>query len=239
MEKIYSETFALRTSDFDCRGHIKPSAVLDLFQEAAGVHAGALGVGFDDLMKKQLLWVLVKVKYQVLNNIKRHQRVVVKTWPLKPSRIVLERDYLIEDEKGNVLVKGTSQWVTIHSEKRKFVPSPDIYPFEDFCEDRTFEEKFSKNADFDSEDAVKKITPSFCELDMNGHVNNIRYADYVLNCLDLKDEAIESFQLDFHKEVYKDMPVSIYIEKSDGQILAKGANEQGERMFSASLCLKK
>ena len=41
MNKIYCETFALRTSDFDCYGQIKPSSVLDLFQEVyKGVESG-------------------------------------------------------------------------------------------------------------------------------------------------------------------------------------------------------
>ena len=62
--QIYSETFRTRESDFDVNGNIKPSAVLDFFQEIAGTHANLLGLGFDDLIENDLLWAIVKVKFE-------------------------------------------------------------------------------------------------------------------------------------------------------------------------------
>ena len=237
MNKIYSQEFALRTSDFDCRMQIKPSAVLDLFQEVAGAHANELGIGFDDLLKKQLLWVLVKVKFEIVNPIKMHQSVIVKTWPLPAGRVTLQREYLIEDSEGKTLVRGSSEWVTMHSEKRRIVPSTDIYPLQEFCEDKMFEGKFVKVSDFTVNSPSAEVVPAFCDLDMNGHVNNIKYADYVLNTLNLSDESVKAFQLDFHREVQKNTKLSIFLEKNSEQILAKGVNDRGEKMFSCGITL--
>lgn len=237
MNKIYSREFALRTSDFDCRMQIKPSAVLDLFQEVAGAHANELGIGFDELLKKQLLWALVKVKFEIVNQIKMHQSVIVKTWPLPAGRITLQREYIIETLDGTPLVFGSSEWVTMHSEKRRIVPSTDIYPLQEFCEDKMFEGKFVKVPDFTVDFPSTELFPTFCDLDMNGHVNNIRYADYVLNALNLSDESIKAFQLDFHREVQKDTKLSIFLGKNVEQVLAKGVNDRGEKMFSCGITL--
>ena len=238
MNKIYSQAFALRTSDFDCRGQIKPSAVLDLFQEVAGVHAKELGIGFEELLKNNLLWVLVKVKFKILADVKEHQKVAVKTWPLPAGRVSLQREYLIEDQSGKPLVKGTSEWVTIHSEKRRIVPPKDVYPLEEYCEDRMFEEKLVKVSDFIEEKSDCEITPAFCDLDRNGHVNNIRYADYVLNALSLENQKIGEFQLDFHREIQNGMHVSLYISQTESTVLAKGIGEGGEKMFSCAINLE-
>ncbi len=238
MNKTYSEKFCLRTSDFDCRARLKPSAILDLFQEVAGSHASELGVGFEELLKNNLLWVLTKVKFKIVGKIDMHKAVIVKTWPLAPSRVTLQRDYLIEDENGNPIVIGTSEWVTMHSETRRLVPKTDIYPLEEFCQDKMFEEKLRKVPDFEIGEDYKKIIPEFCDLDVNSHVNNIRYADYVMNFLNPQEnEDIEEFQLDFHREIHNGMPISLYLEKNE-DALAKGISEDGEKMFSCAIKFK-
>lgn len=237
MNKVYSQSFHLRTSDFDCRGQIKPSAVLDLFQEVAGAHAMELGVGFDDLLKKELLWIIVKLKFRVENEIQEHQKVIVKTWPLPAGRVTLQREYLIEDESGKILVKGTSEWVTVHSKNRRIVPPSNIYSLEEYCEDKMFEGKLVKVSDFTEDKPALEVVSQFCDLDRNGHVNNIRYADYVLNALCPKEQKIRQFQIDFHREIMSGMKVSVFLDENENGLLAKGLNEGGEKMFSCSVNL--
>ncbi len=237
MNKIYCETFALRTSDFDCYGQIKPSSVLDLFQEVAGAHANELGIGFEALFKKNLLWVLVKVKFEIEKEIKEHQRVVVKTWPLPAGRVTLQREYLIEDLNGSLLVRGSSEWVTIDSIKRRIVTPSNVYPLEEYCEEHMFQGKFVKVSDFTVENSACEIIPAFCDLDRNGHVNNIRYADYVLNALEMQKHAIRNFQIDFHREIQKGNRVSLFLLQNEEVVLAKGIGESGEKMFSCAIGL--
>ena len=228
----------LRASDFDCNRMIKPSAVLDLFQEAAGSHAKQLGVGFEDILKRGLLWVITKEKFEVLKSPEMHSEVVVHTWPLSPSRITFEREYLIESTDGQPLVKGTSEWVIVSAEKRRIVPVKDLYPLETYVEDRLFEEKFAKVADFEAADYEGYAKPAFCDLDMNCHVNNIKYADFVLNSLDLKDREIAFFQLDFNKEVKKGDEIKLCFCERGQEILVKGLNPAGDKMFCAQIKAK-
>jgi acyl-ACP thioesterase len=93
-DSIFEKHYTLRGSDFDLNKQIKPSAVLDLFQEVAGQHAYELGIGFTDMLQKGYLWVVLKVKYQVLKAPELYQGVKVSTWPLKQKRLDLQRYYL-------------------------------------------------------------------------------------------------------------------------------------------------
>jgi acyl-ACP thioesterase len=233
----YSETFRTRESDFDTNGNIKPSSVLDIFQEIAGIHANLLGVGFGDLIKNDLLWVITKVKFEIIKSPEAHKPIVAKTWPLAPSRVSLQREYLIEDENGNALIKGTSEWVTMNLQTRKLVISNDIYPLDVFCEDKCFEERTRKIPDFEIQNDAKIIIPEFCDLDRNCHVNNIKYADYSMNMLCPKTE-VKAFQIDFHREIQKGMPISLYMQQNENSVLFKGISESGEKMFSCSAILK-
>ncbi len=238
MNNRYSFTLRLRASDFDCNRQIKPSAILDLFQEAAGAHAKEIKSGFEDLLERGLLWVITKEKFEVLKQPKMHSDVVVHTWPSEPSRVTFEREYLIESLGGEPLVKGTSEWVIVSAEKRKIVPVKELYPFESFVTDKMFEGRFTKVSDFETADFEGYAKPAFCDLDMNFHVNNIKYADYVLNSVDLKGREIEFFQLDFHKEVKKGDDIKLCICENGEQILCKGVNAAGDKMFCCEIKVK-
>ena len=239
MQKILSREFNLRISDFDLNKNIKPSAVLDLFQEVASLHANELGVGFGDLIQNKLLWVLVRVKFEIVKAPLMHSKIIAKTWPLPAGRVSLQREYLIEDAEGNTLIKGTSEWVTMHLETRKLVQNGVTYPLSEYCEDKNFTERIKKIPDFEASDEGIKIKPSYCDIDENMHVNNIRYADFVLNAYEPQNrEEIAAFQMDFHKEVKMGDCVSLFMEKKENTLFAKGENKNGEKMFCCSLTFK-
>ena len=237
MNKTFEKNYYLRASDFDKFEHIKPSAVLDFFQDAAGQHAIELGVGFEDMIKRSYLWVLTKIKFKIISTPKKYQKVIVKTWPLKPNRLNYRREYSIENEKGEKLIIGSSEWVIIHSEKRRFVSDPLLYPFsEGFNTEFNFEEKLGKNPDFEANGSAFVVNPSFCDLDINDHVNNTKYANYVLDAINPNENLeLKVFQIEYKKEVFQGSTLNIYKISNENTILAKGLNDQGDIMFNCKL----
>lgn len=232
---IFKKQYILRGSDFDCFKQIKPRAVLDLFQEVAGQHAESLGTGFSNMLEKGLLWVVLKVKYQVIKKPELYQNVTVVTWPLPPKRLDFQREYLILNEQGDVLIKGTSQWAVINSNTRKLTKAQDIYKnIGSFSEKSNFEEKLTRVGDFEGTMA-KEVRSEFSHIDLNGHVNNAKYGDYVLDALkDMAPLNIREFQIDFHNEILADQITDIFALEKDGTVLIKGV--QGEnQMFLARI----
>lgn len=238
--RLWQKEYSLRASDFDKFNRIKLSSVLDLFQDAAGQHAETLGVGFKAMLEHSYLWVLVRIKLQIISRPERYQKVLVKTWPLAPSRLNYRREYSIENEAGEKLIIGGSEWVVINSEKRRLVSDPDLYPFTDnFYPEMHFEERFTRVPDFEISDEVYTVTPGFSEIDINDHVNNTRYVSYVMDAIcPNEDFDVELFQIDFRKEVMQGSRLCIYHKNEEGQILAKGQKEDGETMFACLLRTK-
>ena len=64
-QNFLERKYHLRTSDFDMRNRILPASVLDLFQDAAGEHAKALGVGYYDLLPDNRCWMILRLRYEV------------------------------------------------------------------------------------------------------------------------------------------------------------------------------
>ncbi len=241
MNTTWEKNYTLRAGDFDKFNRIKPSAVLDLFQDAAGQHAEELGVGFEEMINRSYLWVITRIAFEIVSAPNRHQTVRVKTWPLIPNRLNYRREYCITDENGNLLIKGSSEWVIVHSEQRKLLSVPQLYPFtEGFCRDTMFEGKLRKVADFEATDIPYIVNAGFSELDVNNHVNNTKYADYVMDALaPSADDIIETFQIDYRKEVVQGTQLDIYHLKEGKNILAKGQNTSGGTMFACEIQLQK
>ncbi len=239
MDVLLEKDYYLRISDFDRYGRLLASSVLDIFQDIAASHATDLGIGFNAMSANETLWVLSKVKFEIYKQPSTYQTVHVKTWPLQPDRIVCTREYLITDMNGEILVKGSSEWVVINSITRKLVTVADIFPIkEGFITEKSFEGKIKKIQDFELNSEPYTVKTTFCDCDINGHVNNTKYANYVFNAINLSEnESIKTFQVDYIQEVVSGTELNIHTERKEKEILAKGICDNGNKKFSCHLVL--
>ena len=60
MYNTYDETFILRPRDCDLTEKWRPSAILATMQDAAGAHSILLGCGRDELIRKNMVWVIAR-----------------------------------------------------------------------------------------------------------------------------------------------------------------------------------
>ncbi len=230
--------YRLRWFDFDRFDHIQPTTVLDLFQDVATIQAEEMGIGWADMQKQNVFWALVRIKYEILQEPHRDQIVSVRTWPHTPSKVSFLRDYDIQDEFGNLLIKGSSEWVLINCETRKFSRVADVYKGSmDFLEERAFDVKPKKlKVPSDENLPTYTTTPRFTEIDKNGHVNNSRYPDFVLDAWNpTKPFAIKTLQIDYRHEVRPDIPLTIHSQKTDSGILSAGMFEDQTTAFTCEI----
>ncbi len=233
----------LRWMDFDRYGRMQPAAMLDLFQELAISHAEELGIGRASMLEKNVVWVVVRAKLEVVREPKFGSVVTVRTWPHSLSRFSFIRDFSMRDEEGNLLVKATQEWVLMDFETRRFASAKDAYHgAHDFDEARAFEIKPRKISDVDTgmpDEPTYTVTPSFTDIDVNGHVNNTVYANYVVNALNPgPDGAIKTFQIDYRHEALPGVPLDLYLSENEGRIVAKALNPEGAIAFACAIELR-
>lgn len=203
-----------------------PAAVLSLFQQAADAHARSMGVGFEALLKRGLLWVVTRIRYRILKMPAPNQAVEITTWPLPPSRLGFERNYTVTDPEGNLLIQGESLWVVIDTATRKLAAGGALYPQGDYRTDRPFAERARRLRDFEGTPAGC-IVPTQEHIDRNGHVNNTHYAAFAWDAAG--KPAVHAFQIDYIHEVLVGQPLQLYT--ADGG-LVKGTDENGTVMFN-------
>ncbi len=177
--------FFVQTKDVDFNDRIKPTAILDIFQDAAGLHAKELGVGYEDLKQKNYAWVVLYQKFEILKSLPYLDTVLIHTWPKPKSRLEFTREYLITDKKEEPLVKGISNWVVIDLSTRGLVRTDSIEFNGEYVSFTNYPDKCKRKLGLDAQriEEYFEYEVSLDDIDHNGHMNNSRYLNILQNYL--------------------------------------------------------
>ncbi len=237
MNIYFEKQYSLRFSDYDRYDRLDASSVLDLFQDAAARHGESLGIGYQNMLDKGLLWVALRVKYKKLKRVGPYAEVSVKTNPIPSSRVAFFRDYRIIDESGDVAFIGSSQWALISSETRRLMLMTGVMPALDYeGVEPLYSEKFSRISDFENGGEPYRVIPTVSMLDHNGHVNNTEYLRFVYDALRLSlDDEIKEFQIDYLSEIKLGEEISVYFKREQGNALVKAVDSADKTKFLCEL----
>lgn len=182
----YREALTPRFSETGPDGRLRPDALLDLLQEAAGRNAEALGLGAGVLAGQGLGWVLARERVVVEHRLPlAGEPVLVETWPRGLERNILYREFRILDEAGGVVIaRATSAWVAFSLATRAALadPAPLVaaVPW-----DPEVAAGFPTRTvpALRSAEVEREARPRHADLDANGHVNHARLAALLLEGL--------------------------------------------------------
>ena len=230
--------YRLRWLDFDRYGRMRPETILDIFQDVATVQAEGMGIGRDDMLKHGVFWAIVRMKYEIVREPEHFQVVTARTWPHTMKTFSFMRDFELRDEAGDLLVKASSEWVLMDLQTRKFTNVKSIYDGPtDFVADRSFEGKLRKAPTFDEgNQPLYEVVPVYSDIDLNGHVNNARYTNFIVDALNPGPEgAVKSLQIDYRHEALAGETLVVHTLIEDNRVLLKGVKPDGNSAFTCAI----
>lgn len=175
--------FFVSTKDVDCHDIIKPSAVLDIFQDIAGLHAEELGVGLGALRKYNLAWVILYQHFKIKKTPQYMEDVKVNTWPKPKNRLEFPREYLMTDLEDEELIQGVSNWVLIDLNTRNLVRSDKLEFPGEYYDFTNYKGNLKRRLKLDNQ-LIRdwySYEVEYNDLDHNLHMNNARYLDFILD----------------------------------------------------------
>lgn len=181
-------SYRFRVRAYECGpdGLATLPAVLDYFQEAAGRHADELGFSRDDFAGagREWTWVLARLVARMERYPACGDEVTVVTFPRGGSRVVAWRDFELLAADGARLGAGSSEWVVIDIATRRIQSVPErVLASDDPANAPTLGPRpftrfrFPEGA---AGPAPLDLVARRSELDLNGHVNNVRYVEWLL-----------------------------------------------------------
>lgn len=206
----WTETVSVRSSDLTPHGTASTPALCVYLQEAAGHHADALGVSMRQLREKAQAWVLSHMHLDLDRLPQEHETVVVETWPSGLDGLYTTREFVLSID-GAEMGRATSRWFVIDTERRRPVRPPRL------LHDLDLPDRPPPHAhDFGDLPGPARIdhetawTARYHDLDLNRHVNSVRYLEWALGTLpdDLLDaHRCTGLALHFRAEATAGTPV--------------------------------
>lgn len=216
---FYSEWVTPGISQCDLHGFIKPGSLLEIIQNSSNAHCRAIRVGRKELLEKGLAWVLFKTDVQVLRYPVLGEKILVETFTKGNQLHFFPRYFLIKDSSGTIIAQGGSLWMLMDLETRKTVsPKAHGISVPDYQNTKVpITVSFAKrNITGRRQEFI--IRPQFTDIDINGHVNNIRYVDWLCNNLGmdlLAEYEVSYLSIDYLSEIHPEDNALCILELSE------------------------
>jgi medium-chain acyl-[acyl-carrier-protein] hydrolase len=187
LEPVYECSLRVNACDTDGTGKLRISSVFNHIQNIAAVHAEGLGAGLEQMLKLGMIWVLSWVKLEFVFFPMFGEQFSAKTWPKCQYKLFSIRDFLFFGKSGDVFCKGTTAWLLVDLKTKK-AKSPRVVieniPYQErenalSC----YPERFSSGHNCR---AVFARQIRYSDLDINRHVNNAKYIEFLIDCFDAK-----------------------------------------------------
>ncbi len=240
MVEKFSADYLVACYDTDLRKRLKPSAFLNMAQEAANHHAEYLGVGYDTLMAAQQAWIMSRMKVEFLRMPQWRDVVNLKSWHKGAAGFMFLRDFVLSDSEGNPLVKATSSWLVVDMTTRRLARRGSFAEFagdESKCiRENAIEEPAQKVVLPEGAELVSTTshTASYSDLDMNGHVNNVMYTVWAMDAVALEvtdEKPLRAMEINFNQEVRPKDVVELSVYRTEGDTYFVEGKVEGKNSF--------
>ena len=226
--------------DITANNNIKPSTYLRFMQDAANEDAKRLGANYNSMKSNGMIFVISKMRVELTDTPQFDSTVSVRTWNNSISGVTFQREYELSCD-GAVFGKATSRWALINYKTRQLLRADALKS----CVTTNADEDigvFLQRRIKHSENAIQitnnyKVTLS--DLDANGHVNNCRYGDYIIDYsgIDLSYKKIVAFEIHYLSEMMAGDEVCFASEIDNNVSNVIVTNSNKKQIFSATLCV--
>ena len=214
-------------------------AMLDMFQDAAGIHAGSVGIGALALEERGLFWIVSKTRLRINRRPQVQELLESVTWIQPAERVSCERDWALMKD-GEQLAYVRSIWAALRREDFRPGHMADFYPDSDFSIAPPDDVPFTRmGKNFDDAELLGEYRIRSVDIDRGGHMNNVNYVRAMLGCFtceQIEEMDIRELDMQFILQCYEGETIRFVRRPSADGIMEVGAlNEEGRVCFMAAI----
>ena len=204
---------------------------LDIFKEtgmfiqsASFAHSMQMGLSINALQAGGFSWVLARQQTLLLRLPQPGTEIEIETWPSEMTRLKCFRDFTIRDNDGQILGHSLTDWVVLNLQTRHAERLPDFIAAKHPAKTRHAMPRFPlKPGPLEPQLAVAKRTAQAEDIDLNNHVTNASYVEFIL---DTVPEEIKTscrpvfFDIHYRAEALEGEHLEIRRQEADPQDIA-------------------
>lgn len=217
LPKIGKYNFVAEPFHCDFTKHLFIGHLGNNLLNAADFHSNDRGYGVNYLNSVNKTWVLSRLSVELDKIPAIYEDFVVETWIDSVMRYFTNRNFKITNKDGYVYGYGKSIWAMIDTTTRQPV---DIL--------KTSNETISEYLETDYANSIKKssrvrldddlklqqsILTTYSDIDINGHVNSIKYIEHILDLFPIeyyKKYRIKKFDIAYIMESHNNDKLNFY-----------------------------
>ena len=244
MNKIGTYEFIAEPFHCDFSGRMFLGHLGNQMLNAADFHSTDRGFGMKYLMTIKRSWVLSRLAIEMTEMPEQHERYIIETWVESAMRYFTRRNFSVTDSNGRVYGYGRSVWAMIDTETRQ---PTDILSIDNeaiknwIVEDKPCpidsggRVKMSDSAGF-----VRSIDVNYNDIDINGHVNSVKYIEHVLDLWDIawyREHRLKRFEIAYVAEAHQGDQLSFYREQTaENECCVRLVKTSPESMDPVEVC---
>ncbi|TYI51280.1 hypothetical protein E1A91_D12G164700v1 [Gossypium mustelinum] len=237
----YRQTVVVRSYEVGPDKTATLESLLNLFQETALNHvwmSGLLSNGFGathGMMRNNLIWVVSRMHVQVDHYPIWGEVIEIDTWVGASGKNGMRRDWVIRSQaSGSTYARATSTWVMMNEQTRRLSKMPDevrdeISPW--FIQKQAINEAVPDKIvklDDKAKHVNSDLKPKRSDLDMNQHVNNVKYVRWMLETIPdkfLERHQLSSIILEYRRECGSSEVVQSLCQPDEDESFANGVQQ--------------
>ena len=219
----------------DATGHLFMGHLGNHMLNAADFHSTDRGFGMHYLNSINRTWVLSRLAIEMSEMPEQYTHFYVETWVESAMRFFTQRNFRVVGEDGHIYGYGRSVWAMIDTITRQPV---DLLSIHDGALVQWIEtdkpcpiDKGGRVRMTDAAQLVRTIDTYYNDVDINGHINSVKYIEHVLDLWSIdwhRQHSIGRFEIAYVAEAHAgdrlalsqessgDNEYSIRIAKDDG-----------------------
>lgn len=240
MEKVGVYPFMAEPFHCDFSGRLFLGHMGNHMLNAADFHSTDRGFGMKYLMSIKRSWVLSRLAIEMDELPQQYTKFNVETWVESAMRFFTQRNFCVvgqaaDGETPKVYGYGRSIWAMIDTDTRQ---PTDIFDIDNGAIEKWIVkekpcpiDKGGRVKMGDDAQLVRTIDTNYNDVDINGHINSVKYIEHVLDLWPLEwyrqhqvrrfeiayvAEAHAGDQLSFYREENADLTYSVRIVRTDG-----------------------
>ncbi len=221
MNKVGKYSFMSEPFHCDFSGRLFMGHLGNHMLNAADFHSTDRGFGMKYLMTIKRSWVLSRLAIEMEEMPLQYTRFNVETWVENAMRFFTSRNFKVVDDEGKVYGYGRSIWAMIDTESRQ---PTDILAINDGAINQWIEkekecpiEKGGRVKMSDEAELADTIDTHYNDVDINGHINSVKYIEHVLDLWPLdwyREHQIRRFEIAYVAEAHAGDKLSFYREQT-------------------------
>lgn len=237
--KIGTYSFIAEPFHVDFTGRLTLGVLGNHLLNCAGFHATDRGFGIATLNEDNYTWVLSRLAIELEEMPYQYEKFTVQTWVENVYRLFTDRNFALLDKDGRKIGYTRSVWAMINLNTRKPADLLALHggSIVDYVCDEPCPIGKPSRIKVASCEPAATLTAKYSDIDINGHVNSIRYIEHILDLFPIemyRTKRIRRFEMAYVAESYYGDELSFFMDDAGEDVYQVEVRKNGGEVVCRS-----